>query len=89
MNRGCLPRIADAVQGFLEKLRLNTTAVGEQQMSIRVRRKNGEPRRDDNDEARNKKDEGWEDRLRRVGDARFVEVEWSKRDNPSWPLPIK
>ena len=59
-------------------------------MSIRVRRKNAEPRRaDEKDWARNQKDEGWEDRLRLVGDARFVEVEWSKRDNPSWPLPIK
>ncbi len=33
------------------------------------------------------RDEGWEDRLRRVGDARFVEVEWSERDSPHWPLP--
>jgi flagellar biosynthesis/type III secretory pathway protein FliH len=58
-------------------------------MSIRVRPKNAELRRVDDKETRNKKDEGWEDRLRLVGDARFVEVEWSKRDNPSWPLPIK
>jgi hypothetical protein len=58
-------------------------------MPIRVRRKNAEPRRADDKDARNQKDEGWEDRLRLVGDARFVEVEWSKRDNPSWPLPIK
>jgi hypothetical protein len=33
------------------------------------------------------RDERWEDRLRRVGDARFVEVAWSERDSPSWPLP--
>jgi len=58
-------------------------------MSIKVRRKNAEPRRADEKEAGNQKDEGWEDRLRLVGDARFVEVEWSRRDNPSWPLPIK
>jgi hypothetical protein len=58
-------------------------------MSIRVPRKNAELRRADDKEARNQKDEGWEDRLRLVGDARFIEVEWSKRDNPSWPLPIK
>jgi hypothetical protein len=58
-------------------------------MSIKVRRKNAEPRRADDKEAWNQKDEGWEDRLRLVGDARFVEVEWSRRDNPSWPLPIK
>lgn len=37
--------------------------------------------------AQKPRDEGWEDRLRRVGDARFVEVEWSERDPPSWPLP--
>jgi hypothetical protein len=35
------------------------------------------------------RNEGWEGRLRRVGDARFVEVEWSERDSPSWPLPTK
>jgi hypothetical protein len=61
----------------------------EQQMSIKVQRKNVEPRHADDKDARNQKDGGWEDRLRLVGDARFVEVEWSKRDNPSWPLPIK
>jgi hypothetical protein len=58
-------------------------------MSIRVRRKKAEPRRADDKDARNHRDEGWKDRLRLVGDARFVEVEWSKRDNLSWPLPIK
>ena len=58
-------------------------------MPIRVRRKNAEPSRADDKDARNQKDEGWEDRLRLVGDARFVEVEWSKRDNPTWPLPTK
>jgi hypothetical protein len=64
-------------------------AMEEQQMSIKVRRKNAELRRADDQDARNQKDEGWEDRLRLVSDARFVEVEWSRRDNPSWPLPIK
>jgi hypothetical protein len=29
----------------------------------------------------------WDERLRLVGDARCVEVEWSTRDRPSWPLP--
>jgi hypothetical protein len=56
--------VADPVQGFLAKLRLNATPVGEQQMSIRVGRKNAEPRRAYDKEARNQKDEGWEDRLR-------------------------
>jgi hypothetical protein len=35
------------------------------------------------------RDEGWEERLRLVGDARFVDVQWSGRDEPSWPLPKK
>lgn len=39
--------------------------------------------------ARRQRDEGWDDRLRTVGDARFVEVEWSGKDYPSWPLPRK
>jgi hypothetical protein len=39
------------------------------------------------DKTPKQRDEGWEDRLRRVGDACFVDVEWSKRDSPSWPLP--
>jgi hypothetical protein len=67
----------------------NIKRVVEEQMPIKVRRKNVEPRRADDKNAWNQKDEGWEERLRLVGDARFVEVEWSKRDNPSWPLPIK
>jgi hypothetical protein len=33
--------------------------------------------------------EGWEDRLRLVGDAQFVAVQWSGRDHPCWPLPTK
>ncbi len=34
-----------------------------------------------------KKDERWDDRLRRVGDANYVAVDWSRRDPPNWPLP--
>jgi hypothetical protein len=41
----------------------------------------------DGSKTQKQRDGGWEDRLRRVGDARFVEVEWSERDRPSWPLP--
>lgn len=37
----------------------------------------------------NRRDEAWDDRLRTVGDARFVEVEWSGKDHPVWPLPKK
>ena len=36
-----------------------------------------------------RRDEAWDDRLRTVGDARFVEVEWSGKDHPVWPLPKK
>jgi hypothetical protein len=43
----------------------------------------GEPK------ARKPRDKGWDERLRHVGDARFVDVEWSGRDHPSWPLPKK
>lgn len=39
--------------------------------------------------ARNRRDEDWDDRLRTVGDARFVEVAWSGKDHPVWPLPKK
>jgi hypothetical protein len=38
---------------------------------------------------RSARDEAWQDRLRTVGDARFVEVQWSGRDHPCWPLPKK
>lgn len=36
---------------------------------------------------RSRADENWDERLRLVGDARFVDVQWSGRDHPSWPLP--
>ncbi len=50
-----------------------------------VRGRDGKPRKP-KDKAR---DKGWDERLRLVGDARFVEVRWSGRDEPSWPLPAK
>ncbi len=53
------------------------------------RRKNIEPKRAAERKARSKRDPGWDNRLRLVGDARFVEVEWSGRDHPTWPLPKK
>ena len=34
-----------------------------------------------------RRDEEWDERLRLTGDARFVEVQWSGRDEPYWPLP--
>jgi hypothetical protein len=39
--------------------------------------------------AAKRRDGAWDERLRLTGDARFVEVEWSGRDYPSWPLPKK
>jgi hypothetical protein len=56
-------------------------------MTNKTPRKNREPSRADDNQARRPRDEGWEDRLRLVGDARFVEVQWSGRDEPCWPLP--
>jgi hypothetical protein len=38
---------------------------------------------------RKPRDESWDERLRLVGDANFVHVAWSGKDNPSWPLPKK
>ncbi|MGB6538990.1 MAG: hypothetical protein WBF58_23865 [Xanthobacteraceae bacterium] len=54
-----------------------------------IRRKTSEPTRADDKTMPNRRDEDWDERLRLVGDARFVEVQWSGRDNPSWPLPKK
>jgi hypothetical protein len=41
----------------------------------------------DNGSTRIEKPADWDERLRQVGDARWVEVEWSTRDRLSWPLP--
>ena len=56
-------------------------------MPNKTRRNNGEPKSAGDKNALSQRDEGWDDRLRRVGDARFVEVQWSGRDHPCWPLP--
>jgi hypothetical protein len=34
-----------------------------------------------------RKDDNWDGRLRRVGDANYVAVDWSPHDKPNWPLP--
>jgi len=34
------------------------------------------------------KDEQWDDRLRRIGNANYVAVDWSAYDKPYWPLPV-
>ena len=39
------------------------------------------------DEMRVRRDEAWDNRLRTVGDANYVEVDWSRCDPPYWPLP--
>jgi hypothetical protein len=44
-------------------------------------------KRVDAEKTRSRRDEEWDERLRLVGDARFVDVEWSGRDHPYWPLP--
>jgi hypothetical protein len=44
-------------------------------------------RTDETVAAQSRRDEAWDDRLRRVGNACFVDVAWSTRDKPSWPLP--
>ncbi len=58
-------------------------------MPTKTRRKDAEPKRGDDRTARQQKDKSWNDRLRLVGDARFTDVEWSGRENPSWPIPLK
>jgi hypothetical protein len=62
-------------------------AVEETKMPSKILRGTGEPKRAGDERTPKPRDEGWEERLRLVGDARFVDVEWSGRDNPSWPLP--
>lgn len=56
-------------------------------MATKTQRKKSESRSADAEKAPSRRDEDWDERLRLVGDARFVDVEWSGRDHPSWPLP--
>ena len=58
-------------------------------MPAKIRRTETEAVRADDKTAQNRRDEHWDDRLRTVGAARFVEVEWSGKDHPVWPLPKK
>ncbi len=53
------------------------------------RRRNSEAVRSDDGNVPTPRDENWDERLRLVGNANFVDVEWSGRDHPSWPLPQK
>lgn len=56
-------------------------------MPTKTQRNKSEAKPFDDGETRIRKDGDWDERLRLVGDARFVEVEWSGRDQPCWPLP--
>ena len=58
-------------------------------MPTKKRSQHAEPRSADDGNAPFRRDEGWDERLRLVGDANFVDVQWSGKDNPSWPLPKK
>jgi len=58
-------------------------------MTNKLKRNDGKPTSVDDKSKRSQRDEGWEDRLRLLGDARFVEVQWSGRDEPCWPVPRK
>jgi hypothetical protein len=60
-----------------------------QGMASKVRRSNTETARADDGPAPRRRDEAWDERLRLVGDANFVHVPWSGKDDPSWPLPKK
>jgi hypothetical protein len=58
-------------------------------MAAKRRLTKTEATRADDKMAHIRRDEAWDDRLRTVGDARFVDVEWSGKDHPVWPLPKK
>lgn len=56
-------------------------------MPDKVRRQNDQSPRASDREAPKQRGKDWDERLRLVGYARFVEVEWSGKDHPCWPLP--
>jgi hypothetical protein len=56
-------------------------------MSTKAQRGESESKAAEAKKTRSRRDEDWDERLRLVGDARFVDVEWSGRDHPYWPLP--
>jgi hypothetical protein len=59
----------------------------EQPMPAKMQRNKSEAKPVDANKTRIRRDGDWDERLRLVGDARFVDVEWSGRDHPCWPLP--
>lgn len=58
-------------------------------MAAKTQHKDNKASRRDEKTARSGREQAWDERLRLVGDARFVEVAWSGRDDPCWPLPVK
>jgi len=58
-------------------------------MPTHMRRNKATPEHADDRSEPKRRDEGWDERLRLVGDANFVHVEWSGKDDPIWPLPKK
>jgi hypothetical protein len=56
-------------------------------MPAKAQRNTSNAKAADTEKTRSRRDEDWDERLRLVGDARFVDVEWSGRDHPCWPLP--
>lgn len=77
----------DAATCLVKDQRRQQTRTQEQPMPTRAQRNKSEPKPADAKRVPSRKDEDWDERLRLVGDARFVDVEWSGRDHPSWPLP--
>lgn len=57
-------------------------------MPTKLRRKSIKRTPAGGDEVGRQRPEDWDRRLRLIGDARFIDVEWSGRDHPVWPLPI-
>jgi hypothetical protein len=58
-------------------------------MPNKIQDEASEPTHDNVTKATKQRDESWNERLRLVGDANFVDVAWSGKDDPSWPLPKK
>jgi hypothetical protein len=61
----------------------------EQEMPNDKQREAGDPTPPGAQAGARQRDKGWDERLRLVGDANFVDVAWSGKDHPSWPLPKK
>ena len=58
-------------------------------MSNKTEREAGAAAHGGDSKAAKQRDKSWDERLRLVGDANFVDVAWSGKDEPCWPLPKK